>query len=78
MLALSFQADFHHRQETLAQGLRIQDGHDPFDRARFLQALDPSEGGRRGQADEAGQLQVRLVSVVLQDAQNAAVDFIEG
>jgi hypothetical protein len=68
----------HHVQlQREARGGGIEPGADDADDARLLQAADPVQRRRRGQADHAGELDVGPVRILLQRGQQLDVNFIK-
>ena len=60
-----------------AAGVRVELGADDADDARLLEPADPVQGRRGRQADQAGQLDVGPVCVVLQRGEQLYVNFIK-
>ncbi len=58
-------------------GGRIEASADDADDTRLLQAADPVQRRRRGQSDQAGELDVGAVRVSLQRGQQLDVNFIK-
>src|SRR5262249_9278959 len=66
---------FHWRREP--GGGRVELGADDPDDARLLQPADPVQRRRRGEADQARELDVRAVRVDLQRSEQPYINFIK-
>jgi hypothetical protein len=67
--------DVHLQRKPGRGGVEL--GADDADDAGLLQPADPVQGGRRGQPDQAGQLDVRAVRVGLQRGEQPDVNFVK-
>jgi hypothetical protein len=72
------QCDFHEHQQGGADGRRIEAGMVAGDDAVALHAFHPFDRGRDGQAHLLGQVLHRDPAIVLQDAQDLAVELVQG
>jgi hypothetical protein len=63
--------------EREAAGIRVEPGADDADDARLLEPADPVQGGRGRQADQAGQLDVGAVRILLQRGEQLDVNIVK-
>ena len=64
--------------ESASQARRAQDGRIALDIAAGLQPAHPLENGRRGEVDLQGEVLDGDAGVLLQDAQDGDVGFVQG